>query len=153
MASAVEGRFLEIEGVRSVTRRTGRAERDEHAEPVSNSEIDVTIETVGGTADTLTESVNVTRPGGRIVVLGVFEGSPPIPGLGFMGKEPTMVGSNCYARDGRVGDFGLATEQVVRHASAISELVTHRFALDQVVEAFAAASDKKAGAIKVHLMP
>ena len=40
MASAIETQLLEIEGVRSVTRRTGRAERDEHAEPVSNSEID-----------------------------------------------------------------------------------------------------------------
>jgi CzcA family heavy metal efflux pump len=43
MAAAVETRLLELEGVRSVTRRTGRAERDEHAEPVSNSEIDVTL--------------------------------------------------------------------------------------------------------------
>lgn len=43
MASAVEDQLLAIEGVRSVTRRTGRAERDEHAEPVSNSEIDVTV--------------------------------------------------------------------------------------------------------------
>lgn len=43
MAAAVERQLLQIEGVKSVTRRTGRAERDEHAEPVSNSEIDVTI--------------------------------------------------------------------------------------------------------------
>lgn len=43
MASAIEKQVLEVEGVRSVTRRTGRAERDEHAEPVSNSEIDVTV--------------------------------------------------------------------------------------------------------------
>ncbi len=44
MASAIERQLLDIEGVRSVTRRTGRAERDEHAEPVSNSELDVTLE-------------------------------------------------------------------------------------------------------------
>jgi Cu/Ag efflux pump CusA len=39
----VEKQFAAIEGVSSVTRRTGRAERDEHAEPVSSSEIEVTM--------------------------------------------------------------------------------------------------------------
>ncbi|MBL6720477.1 MAG: efflux RND transporter permease subunit [Planctomycetes bacterium] len=43
LAAAVEQRLLAVEGVRSVTRRTGRAERDEHAEPVSNSELEVTL--------------------------------------------------------------------------------------------------------------
>ncbi|MCB9841651.1 MAG: efflux RND transporter permease subunit [Phycisphaeraceae bacterium] len=44
MASAIERQLIEVEGVKSVTRRTGRAERDEHAEPVSNSEIEITVE-------------------------------------------------------------------------------------------------------------
>ncbi|TVQ50952.1 MAG: efflux RND transporter permease subunit [Phycisphaerales bacterium] len=43
LAGHIDRQIMEIEGVRSVTRRTGRAERDEHAEPVSNSEIDVSI--------------------------------------------------------------------------------------------------------------
>ncbi|GMU81633.1 MAG: multidrug transporter AcrB [Planctomycetota bacterium] len=43
LARGIERRLGEIEGVRSVTRRTGRAERDEHAEPPSSSEIDITI--------------------------------------------------------------------------------------------------------------
>ncbi len=43
IAQGVEQRLAEIEGVRSVVRRTGRAERDEHAEPVSNSEVEVTV--------------------------------------------------------------------------------------------------------------
>tara|TARA_X000001036_G_scaffold60611_4_gene50626 strand:+ start:3726 stop:6881 length:3156 start_codon:yes stop_codon:yes gene_type:complete len=43
LATNVEVQIVNIEGVRSVSRRTGRAERDEHAEPVSSSEIEVSI--------------------------------------------------------------------------------------------------------------
>ncbi|MDP7189953.1 MAG: efflux RND transporter permease subunit [Phycisphaerales bacterium] len=43
LATQVERRIAKIDGVRSVARRTGRAERDEHAEPVSNSEVEVSL--------------------------------------------------------------------------------------------------------------
>ncbi len=114
---------------------------------------DVVIETVGGRADTLTEAVTAVRRGGVIVMLGVFEGSPRIPGLGFFYGELTLVASNCYAHDAPIGDFALATRLVARHASALSPLVTHRFSLDEVAEAYATAADKKRGAIKVHIRP
>ncbi len=40
---AVEQQLVRVDGVQSVVRRTGRAERDEHAEPVSSSEIEVAV--------------------------------------------------------------------------------------------------------------
>jgi CzcA family heavy metal efflux pump len=42
-ALGIEQRLIALDGVKSVTRRTGRAERDEHAEPVSNSELDILL--------------------------------------------------------------------------------------------------------------
>jgi CzcA family heavy metal efflux pump len=43
LSAGVETQLAQIDGVQSVTRRTGRAERDEHAEPVSSSEIELTM--------------------------------------------------------------------------------------------------------------
>ncbi|MBL8750552.1 MAG: efflux RND transporter permease subunit [Planctomycetes bacterium] len=43
LAQGVEAQLVALPGVRAVVRRTGRAERDEHAEPVSSSEIEVAM--------------------------------------------------------------------------------------------------------------
>ena len=44
LVRGVEARIAAIPGVRDVARRTGRAERDQHAEPPSTSEMNVTME-------------------------------------------------------------------------------------------------------------
>ena len=44
LADAVVARVASVEGVAAVARRTGRAERDEHVEPVWNSELEVSFE-------------------------------------------------------------------------------------------------------------
>ena len=86
-------------------------------------------------------------------MLGVFEGPSPIPALDLSLKELTLVGSNCYGRIGTRTDFAIAIELLRRHASELAALVTHRFRLEEVNSAFAAAGDKRSGSIKVHIVP
>lgn len=120
---------------------------------VGPASIDVVVETVGGRSNALTEAVNVVGYGGRIVMLGVFDGSPALPGLPFAQRELTLVGSYCYAHDARVGDFAQATTMVAQYRDLLADLVTHRFKLDEVTRAYATAADKQSGSIKVQIEP
>lgn len=116
-------------------------------------EVDCLLETVGGQATTLDDAIRIVRPGGAVVMLGVFDGSPGIPGLAFATKEVTLIGSNCYGRAGRRAEFEIAGELLSRHYDRLVPLVTHTFPLDQVNDAFKAAADKSSKAIKVRVAP
>lgn len=120
---------------------------------VGNQHIDVAVETVGGTGDTIAESVRLARPGGMVVMLGIFEGNAGVPGFEFAVRELTLVGSSCYGRERPEADFGSAIRIVQQNRTPLAELVTHRFGLDQVPAAFATAADKTSGSVKVQIMP
>jgi threonine dehydrogenase-like Zn-dependent dehydrogenase len=119
----------------------------------SDSPFDCVIETVGGRASTLSDAVQLARPGGIVSMLGVFEGPSAIPALDVSLKELTLVGSNCYGRVGPRTDFAIAVDLLQKHQSELESLVTHRFRLEDVNAAFAAAGDKRSGSIKVHIRP
>ncbi len=126
---------------------------EELLDAVGSDSMDVVVETVGGRSDALSEAVAIAAPGATIAMLGVFEGSPRIPGLRFADHELTLVGSYCYAHDARAGDFAHGTTLLTKHRGVLPDLVTHRFKLDEVTRAFAAASDKTSGSIKVQIEP
>ncbi|MFT7621146.1 MAG: CzcA family heavy metal efflux pump, partial [Myxococcota bacterium] len=66
LARGIDTQIRDLEGVRGVVRRTGRAERDEHAEPVWSSELEVTLES------------DATRDAVRARIDGVLEHVPGI---------------------------------------------------------------------------
>jgi threonine dehydrogenase-like Zn-dependent dehydrogenase len=123
------------------------------SERLGTAAVDCVIETVGGRAATLVDAVNLVRPGGLVLMLGVFDGASQIPALDFSTKEVTMVGSNCYGRSGSHTDFEIAIELLRKNLEPLSGLVTHRFVLDEVNQAFSTAADKHSGSIKVHIIP
>jgi threonine dehydrogenase-like Zn-dependent dehydrogenase len=125
----------------------------EALEGVGESWADVVLETVGGRAPTLVEAVRLARPGACIGMLGIFDGTAELPGLDFSTKELDLVGSNCYARAGARSDFDVAVTLLTGHVDAVRSIVTHRFALVDVNEAFRTAADKAQRSIKVTIDP
>ena len=116
--------------------------------------VDVAVETVGGTGDTLLTAQRATRPKGRVLLLGVFtKRTVSIDPLLAALREHQIVGSMTYgARDGRT-DYEMAMELLADHADHGRSLITQRFPLDDVHSAFAAALDKSSQSIKVHIRP
>lgn len=115
--------------------------------------IDVVVETVGGAAETLDDALHYVRPGGAVVVLGIFAASPRIDPLSLVVKEVRMMGSMTYARSSARADFEIALGLLAAAPERFRRLVTHRFPLQHVAEAFEAAADKRSGCIKVTVEP
>jgi threonine dehydrogenase-like Zn-dependent dehydrogenase len=126
---------------------------DAAAQQLGDVPIDCVIETVGGHGATLADAVRLVRAGGIVSMLGVFESTAEIPALDFSTKEVTLAGSNCYARNGARSDFEIAIDLLRKNLAPLSGLITHRFALEDVNQAFGTAADKRQGSIKVHIVP
>ncbi len=117
------------------------------------ADIDVVLETVGGTAATLTDAVRCVRPGGTVVVLGVFTAAPTLPATLLLVKEVRLVGAMTYDRTEAEPDFACALRLLVEERERLAPLITHRVPLDRAADAFATAADKRAGAVKVCVIP
>ena len=97
LATQVERRIAKIEGVRSVARRTGRAERDEHAEPVSNSEIEVSL-TEAGDQPTVRKEIDVILA--AIPGMTTMVGQPIEHRLShLLSGTPAAIAINIYGDD------------------------------------------------------
>jgi 2-desacetyl-2-hydroxyethyl bacteriochlorophyllide A dehydrogenase len=116
----------------------------------SAAPIDVAIETVGGSADTLDAAVSACAPGGTIVVLGLFTSTQTLPAIALLAKELRLMGSFVYNRVGARADFEIVQDLLARRGRELrAALCTHQFPLARVDEAFRAAADKRSGAVKV----
>jgi threonine dehydrogenase-like Zn-dependent dehydrogenase len=113
---------------------------------------DVVIESAG-TESALLRSVELCRPGGRVVLLGTYWDSATLPGLQIGMTEINLIPASMYARAGSVRDVDVAAQLLADRPELGRTIITHRFPLDGVREAFAAARDRSSGAIKVVLEP
>lgn len=111
---------------------------------------DVVVE-AAGTGESLARSIELAAPGGTVVVLGVHMGTVQIDWHSMFLKEVRVVPSLGYCvHDGR-RDMADAAAMLADDPDIAGALVTHRFSLEDAVEAFRVAGDRSAGAIRVVL--
>ena len=122
------------------------------AELVKSDAIDLAIETVGGHGDTLNQALCSARPLGRVLVLGVFF-SPKVAFNSFQIMDRAIIGAVLYGNMSGKANYQMALEILSDHGEAARKLVTHRYALNEVNQAFATALDKKSQSVKVHIRP
>jgi threonine dehydrogenase-like Zn-dependent dehydrogenase len=94
--------------------------------------VDVVVETAG-TADAVTHALSLVRPGGRVVLTGLPHEPTPVAFFSVVRREVTLTGSMIYQ-----DEFAEAMRLVAAGTVRTRPLVTHRFELDAIGQAFAA---------------
>jgi L-iditol 2-dehydrogenase len=92
----------------------------------------VVIETAG-TPEAVTHALALVRPGGRVVLTGLPHDPTPVRFFTVVRREVTITGSMIYQ-----DEFPEAMRLIAAGVVRTRPLVTHRFALDAIGEAFAA---------------
>ena len=121
--------------------------------PVSRMGWDIVVETVGGSAPTLQQAIDVVERGGTILLLGVHTEPQSIQTGRVFFHELTIVGSFGYDNVGLRSDYDETLALLAKYQDLVAPLVTHTYPLEQAAEAFATALDKRSGAIKVTVLP
>jgi threonine dehydrogenase-like Zn-dependent dehydrogenase len=118
-----------------------------------DDDFDVVVETVGGHSDSLAQSMACARRGGTVAVLGIYDDLVPMSAYDLSLGELRLVGSNCYSHVHGESDFAAALEILAATGDDLRAVVTHRFQLERVQDAFLTAADKRTGAVKVVVRP
>jgi 2-desacetyl-2-hydroxyethyl bacteriochlorophyllide A dehydrogenase len=94
--------------------------------------VDLVIETAG-TGAAVGQALELTRPGGRVVLTGLPHEMSTVNFFGVVRRELRIIGSMIYQEE-----FPEAIRLLSAGTVTVDRLVTHRFPLERIQEAFAA---------------
>lgn len=106
-----------------------------------------------GTSDSIAEAVRLCKPGATLLLLATYWGGLTLPAFEVGMKQLKIITSSSQARSGLTRDVDIAASALAKNPAIASTLITHRFPLEAVEEAFAVANDRASGAIKVTFNP
>jgi threonine dehydrogenase-like Zn-dependent dehydrogenase len=97
---------------------------------------------VCGETDALQESLGMVRPGGKIIMEGVFSGDRPLDLLTLLLRHSPILPSMCYSYYGDKREFQVALDMIARGDADQESMVTHRYSIGDWTEAIQTAIDK-----------
>jgi 2-desacetyl-2-hydroxyethyl bacteriochlorophyllide A dehydrogenase len=106
--------------------------------------VDVVLETAG-TARAVEQALELTHPGGRVILTGLPHESSTVNFFSIVRREIRIVGSMIYQ-----SEFPEAVRLLSEGTVRVDRLVTHRFPLERIQEAFTA--HRSPDAIKVSVV-
>jgi 2-desacetyl-2-hydroxyethyl bacteriochlorophyllide A dehydrogenase len=113
---------------------------------------DVVIE-AAGTDASLARAVELVGRGGSVVVLGVHLQPVQLDWMTLFNREARVVPSLGYCAHGQGREIEDAAAMLADDPDIVRTLITHRFPIEDAVEAFRVADDRAAGAIRVVIEP
>ena len=115
---------------------------------------DVVFEAVGGTANTLEQATEIAAKRGRVCMVGGHRTPLTFSERFARSRELTVIWSFCYGRHGGRTEFQVAIDLLAAGKLDPNPLITHRFGLDDIGEAFAVAAGRdEHGSVKVLVLP
>jgi len=124
---------------------------EEEVKRLTDGGADVTIEALG-TQQTFEQALRCLRPGGTLSSLGVYAGKLHIPYDAFAAGigDYRIVTTLCPGGKERMRRL----MEVVRHGRVdLTPLLTHRYALDDIVEAYQLFGERRENVVKVAITP
>jgi 2-desacetyl-2-hydroxyethyl bacteriochlorophyllide A dehydrogenase len=100
--------------------------------------VDCVIEGIGYKASSMNIALAMLRKGGRIVFTGVFEEPVALNFGELLIKEATISASHAFGMWDLVPELDIAMDMLSRREFPAGQLITHRFPIDQINEAFRA---------------
>ena len=106
------------------------------------------IETAGSDSG-LQRAVELARPGGTVVILGIYDADTSWPHHEAFMKEVAVRPSIGYCGHHGKRDFAAIAEMLAARPELVDTLITHRFPIDDAAEAFRVAPDRSQGVFRV----
>jgi len=116
--------------------------------------VDKVIEAVGGSSNTISDAIEITRKRGIIVNTGIFVKPMQIDLFKFLTKELTLNTAWGYGYWTYRKEFEVSLDLLAEGKISAEKLITHRYPLEKVKDAFETALNRKeTKSIKVEIVP